>query len=186
MKAATFGALALVVLAAPAAAQTPSRPGPWVLDVHGVTSPVPQDPAFYPPLDPTALVPQRGFGLDIGSHVYLLNVGAGRLGVGGSITAIRALTQPPGAPATPETPAVPRQSVQLDLMHMAPHVSLNFGSRDGWSYVSGGLGTTVMSTRTARVNSATRETAPLWEFRRLWQVRGYKTLPVGGGARWVL
>ena len=66
-----------VSTAVPAAAQAKSRPGPWVLDVRGVTSPVPTDPDYYPPLA-AVLVPERGFGVDVGAHVYLFNLGPAR------------------------------------------------------------------------------------------------------------
>jgi hypothetical protein len=187
LKASTLCALALVLVAGPARAQTepPSRPGPWVLDVHGVTSPVPQDPAFYPPLDPSALVPARGFGLDIGSHVYLFDLGAARFGVGASLSTIRS-TAKPTVPATAPgaTPAPAGQSLALHLMYLAPHVSLNFGSRGGWSYLSGGMGAAMVRTTTTGVSPGERETAPLWEFDRLWKFQDYNMLHVGGGARW--
>jgi hypothetical protein len=173
-----FGAqvVALALAAAPAAAQTTSRPGPWVLDVRGVTSPVPQDAAFYPALDVSALVPQRGFGLDAGGHVYLFDLGSSRVGIGATIVIVRAVTRPPAAAAVPgsTTPVPPRQSVEVGLRHAAPQVSFNFGSRDGWSYLSAGAGPTMVSTKTAAVDPAERETGRL------------TTLNFGAGARWFL
>ena len=187
MKTATLCVLAILLAAGQSRAQTepPSRPGPWSLDVHGVTSPVPQDPYFYPAFDTTALVPARGFGLDVGAHVYLFDLGAARLGIGGSLTTIRATTKPPKVITAPGVPPLPPgQSVQVDLMHMAPHVSLNFGTRGGWSYISGGMGATMVRTQTAGVLSGQVETAPLWEFDRFWRFQDYNMLHVGGGARW--
>jgi hypothetical protein len=168
--------VALALVAAPASAQTTSRPGPWVLDVRGVTSPVPQDAAFYPALDSSALVPRRGFGFDIGAHVYLFNLGASRVGVGATVVNIRAVTRPPAAVAAPgsTTTIPPRQSVEIALRHVAPQVSFNFGSRDGWSYLSAGAGPTLVSTKTTEVDPAERETGRL------------TTLNFGAGARWFL
>jgi hypothetical protein len=66
------------------------------------------------------------------------------------------------------------QSVQLDMRTLAPQVSFNFGSGDGWSYVSGGLGTTTVATRTTGSITGRRESDRL---------NGFE---VGGGARWFL
>ena len=182
--------------AAPSAAQTTSRPGPWALDVRGVTSPVPQDPAFYPPLDPTALVPSRGFGIDLGAHVYLFNLGPSRVGIGARLMTVRSAARPPEVVLAPGAPPVaPRQAVQLDMQSVAPELSLNFGTRGGWSYVSAGLGRMHVRVRTTEVNPGSRETGEvgdLWEF---WDVRRFRELRefgdlnvinVGGGARWFM
>lgn len=161
----------------PASAQTASRPGPWVLDVRGVTSPVPQDSAFYPALDPSTFIPERGFGVDIGAHVYLFTLGNARLGVGAAVVSIRGGTTPPESspPASDgPTPAQTGQTLRLDLRTVTPQVSFNFGTRDGWSYLSAGAGTTRVVTTTSGAQSGRRETA------RIGNVN------VGGGARWFL
>jgi hypothetical protein len=167
---------AFLASASPAAAQAPSRPGPWTLDFRGVTSPVPEDQAFYPRLDPSARIPERGFGIDAGAHVYVLNVGMSRLGLGAQFINVRAVTEPLVSSTTTGTgtPAAAGQSVQLDLRIITPQVSFNFGSREGWSYVSGGIGTTEVVTKTAGVITGRRESERL------------RSLNVGGGARWFL
>ena len=175
---------ALLLGAGPAAAQTPTRPGPWVLDVRGVTSPVPEEPVFYPRLHTTALVPGRGFGLGGGAHVYLADLGPSRLGIGAHVMSVRGVTKPavpevtpaPGSPGTPTTPVTPiqPQQVQIDLRTIGSEVSFNFGSRDGWSYLSGGIGFTDVTATTAVVDAGRRESGRLG------------TLNVGGGARWFM
>lgn len=168
---------ALAVGSAPAAAQTSSRPGPWVLDVRGVTSPVPEEGAFYPPLDRTAVVPSRGVGLDLGAHVYLFDLGASRVGIGLDIVNIRAVTKPPQpAPTTGSVvaPTPAGQSLQIDLRTVAPQVSFNFGSRDGWSYLSAGLGFADVISRTATIAAGRRDSGRL------------NALNAGGGARWFI
>jgi hypothetical protein len=142
-----------------------------------VTSPVPEDAAFYPRLDSSAIVPARGFGIEVGAHVYLLNIGPSRLGLGASYVGVRAVTKaPPSSTTTPGTGTAPPvgQSLQLDMRTLAPHVSFNFGSGDGWSYVSGGLATTTVVTRTTGSITGRRESDRL------------NGLSVGGGARWFL
>ena len=91
---ATAPLIAFLLTGAPASAQSPSRPGPWAIDVRGVTGPVPEQTVFYPPLDRTALIPGRGLGLDLGVHVYLLNLGPARLGIGADLFYVRGRTRP--------------------------------------------------------------------------------------------
>ena len=168
---------ALAAGSAPAAAQTTSRPGPWVLDARGVTSPVPEEGAFYPPLDRTAVVPSRGFGLDLGAHVYLFDLGASRVGIGLNVVSVRAVTKPSEpAPTTGSVlaPAPAGQSLQVDLRMVAPQVSFNFGSRDGWSYLSAGLGFAGVISRTASVAAGRSDSGRL------------NALNAGGGARWFI
>lgn len=170
---------AALVCASSAAAQTPSGPGPWVVDFRGVTSPVPDDPVFYPTLVPSALVPDRGFGIEGGAHVYLLNIGPSRLGIGASLFAVRSVTDPPPAATPPpgSTGTVappPTQSVQVDLRLVTPQISFNFGTRDGWSYLSAGAGRASISTKTAGSIAGRREAEPV------------TALNVGGGARWFI
>jgi hypothetical protein len=138
---------------------------------------VPEDPAFYPRLDASARIPARGFGLDVGVHVYLVNLGASRLGLGAEVYNVRATTEPLAAAATGSgtgTAAATGQRVQVDLRMITPQVSFNFGSREGWSYLSGGVGTTEVVTKTAGIIAGGRESERL----NSWNV--------GGGARWFL
>ncbi len=169
---------AAVGMGSTAEAQTTSRPGPWTFDLRGVTSPVPDDPVFYPNLVPSALVPDRGFGIEAGAHVYLLNIGASRIGIGASLFAIRSITEPAPAPETPpasgQTPPAAGQSVQVDLRMLTPQISFNFGTGDGWSYLSAGAGRTGVVTRTTGAIAGRREAEPV------------TTLNVGGGARWFI
>jgi hypothetical protein len=181
MKAAALALAAVAALAAwtPVRAQTTPPPGPWVIDIRGVTSPVPDDAVFYPPLDRTAIIPSRGFGLDVGVHVYILDVGPSRLGIGANALNVRATTQPaaPASSGSTTDTATPRavgQSLQVDIRSVAPQVSFNFGSRDGWSYVSAGAGLTDVITKTAGVGAARREAGRI------------RALNFGGGARWFL
>jgi hypothetical protein len=167
--------MAVFLISAPAAAQSTSRPGPWALDLRGVTSPVPEQAVFYPALDATALVPSRGFGFNAGVHAYLFNLGAARVGIGADLFYVQARTKPPApAPATGSgtTPAPAGQSVQLDMRMLTPQISFNFGSRDGWSYLSAGMGQTDVTSRTTGVLAGRRESSRLG------------TINVGGGARW--
>lgn len=147
-------------LCASAAAQTAAadRPGPYVIDVRGTTISLPQDPSFYPPVSSTTAVPSRGWGIDAGAHVYPFQLGAARLGIGGMLLRARGTVSFESQPA-----------VAALVTTMTPQVSVNFGSRAGWSYLSAGIGRAQMTTRVAPrlLDSGTRS-----------------TVNFGGGARW--
>jgi len=162
---------AALMAAAPATGQTPARPGPWVLDIRGVTSAVPTDTTFYPTLT-SSVVPSRGFGVDVGGHVYLFNLGPARVGLGASVMTVRA-TANAAATTQAESPE-PGQRVTLTLRAIAPQVSFNFGSGDGWSYLSAGLGLGSVNTRTENASPGEHESGRL------------RTVNYGGGARWFM
>lgn len=165
---------AILIAATQAAAQTALPPGPWVLDVRGVTTPVPTDAGFYPPLAVTS-VPSRGFGVDVGAHVYLLSMGLARIGVGADVVSVRSTAV--GAVAAiddEESLAGPDQRLTLTMQMIAPQVSANFGSRDGWSYLSAGIGTVSITTETADVMPGRQESGRL------------RSVNFGGGARWFI
>src|SRR5688572_11168307 len=170
--------LALVLLrATPSSAQLPSSdpPGPYVIDVRGVLGGFPKDAAFFPSFPTATIVPSRGFGIDLGGHVYLMRVGGARLGVGVNLLRLQHATSPsePDTPAgtTPPPRTIPDVSATLTVL--APQVSLNFGSVDGWSYLSAGLGIADMKTASSgTLTSAERSSGRL------------SSINVGGGARW--
>ena len=128
---------------------TPGKPGPFVIDVRGVTSGIPASPGLYPDLGDQYVVPARGFGFDVGAHVYLFSLGPARLGIGANYIEVRGTAT--DADATLET--------------IAPQLSFNFGTSDGWSYLSVGAGT-------ARVNAVASASS--------------SAINAGGGARWFL
>ena len=128
---------------------TPGPPGPFVLDVRGVTSGIPASPGLYPELGDNVLVPSRGFGFDVGAHVYFFSLGPARLGIGANFIQVRGTAA--DANATFQT--------------VAPQLSFNFGTSDGWSYLSVGAGT-------AHVNAVASGSS--------------SSINAGGGARWFL
>ena len=166
--------VAVVIATAQAAAQTTMPPGPWALDVRGVTSPVPTDAAFYPPLAATS-VPSRGFGADFGAHVYLWNVKLARIGVGANFVVVRSAVRAPVSATEGETADAPAtQRVTLNMRMLAPQVSANFGTRDGWSYLSAGVGIASVATEAADVMPGENESGRL------------RAVNFGGGARWFI
>lgn len=130
----------------------PGPPGPFVFDARAVVSGIPTSPAFVPPDVTEATIPGRGFGGSIGGHVYAIRLGPGRFGIGVDVTFVRGTTI----------------DVQTTLSSVDPQLSFNFGTSDGWSYLSAGVGP-------VRVKS---EPSGLSE-----SVQAFNW---GGGARWFL
>lgn len=185
-----------LALCAVAEAQTvvQDRPGPYVADIRAATSSLPRDSAFFPPVPSSTAVPSRGYGIDAGAHVYLMQFGPARLGIGASLLRARG-TISPGPPETDSgeeeddddddetssTSAVVLPDVATLLTTVGPQVSVNFGSRAGWSYLSAGIGRARITTRTsAFVDEAGRLIAQT----RLLESGTRSSINVGGGARW--
>jgi hypothetical protein len=144
--------LAGVLLGSRAGAQslTPGPPGPiFVVDVRGSTSGIPTSIGLYPTVPDGGSVPARGFGYDVGGHVYLFNLGSARLGLGVNVIGVRGT-------ATDAT---------ATLEILAPQLSFNFGTSDGWSYLSLGAGN-------ARVKGE--------------ETGSSSAINAGGGARWFI
>jgi len=161
---------------------SPGPPGPFVIDLRGVTTTVPDAAQFYPVFDPedgeggevTLAVPARGYGFDIGAHVYPFQLGRARIGFGLSFARARATAvsgqpdddsdQDAGDDEVP-TPV----DVVLTSQTLAPQVSFNFGTANGWSYLSVGYGRAAVRTRVGDDELDTN---------------GLTALNYGGGARW--
>jgi len=127
---------------------TPGPPGPvFVVDARATMGGIPTGFGLYPSVPDGGSVPARGFGYDVGGHVYLFNLGSARLGIGINVIGVRGTA----------TDATATMGI------VAPQLSFNFGSSDGWSYLSVGAGI-------ARVNA--QETG------------SSSALNAGGGARW--
>ncbi len=142
------------VSGASAQSLNPGPPGPFVFDFRAAMSGVPVSPSFVPDpgTDPevAATIPSRGWGGSIGAHIYPLQIGPARVGVGVDAMYVRGTT--PDATTT--------------LSAIAPQVSANFGTQDGWSYLSVGYGATGVNVDPVGVS----ESMPTFNW--------------GGGARW--
>lgn len=141
---------ALLGLRVDAQSLTPGPPGPhFVVDLRGATSAIPTSAGLYPTVPEGGSVPARGFGYDVGAHVYLFNLGPARVGLGASVIKVRG--------------TAPDATTTMDIL--APQLSFNFGSSDGWSYLSLGAGN-------ARVNAE--------------ETGSSSAINAGGGARWFI
>jgi hypothetical protein len=152
--------LVLVLAPVRAAAQGQDPVAGFVFDLRGATSNLPSETAFFPGIPLETIVPARGFGFDVGGHVYLFKLGPSRVGLGANYVRVRGTTM----------------GIVANLSTVAPQVSFNFGTANGWSYLSAGLGRAWMTTRFEDEESetVTAESGSL------------NATNYGGGARWFL
>jgi hypothetical protein len=165
-----FLAAILACLAPRAAAQErePDPIGRFVADVRFALPNFPDDAAIATALGVTEEnLPGRGLGISAGLHFYPARLGRVTLGIGGELVMTRASrTLEPTTAGGPDGP-----TVDARFSALSPQLSLNFGSRRGWSYISAGIGWGNFSVE--------RDTAPVEPADgRL------RTLNYGGGARW--
>jgi hypothetical protein len=120
-----------------------------------------------------ANLPPRSFGLVGGAHVYVLHSNRITLGLGGNAVFAHGSRTLDVLDATgkPVVPAAKTPTVRRHFTSFSPEISLNFGHRNGWSYISGG-----MLGRSKLYLDRADEPASGEPYR--------KTINYGGGARW--
>ena len=158
-----------LLVARPAAAQDPPpRIGPFIVDLHATVPRFPQDPQLAASRAMDVLeLPGSGLGVQIGVHVYPIRWRAVTFGVGGEFSTGRARQTPTAAQASLR-PATERFTT------VAPQLSFNFGTGNGWSYISGGLG------------RSTWAVVPQGQEGFAADSEALKTINYGGGARWFM
>lgn len=157
--------------AAPQPPPLPDEPIGWfVVDARGVM-------ANFKPTNTIAAnvglteetdLPGRGFGLTVGAHAYPLRRRRLAVGVGVDML-LRARGSRTKAASSETAPDGP--TVVTRMTAFSPQVSLNFGKRSGWSYVSVGKGPASLVTELADDPFPDAENNP-------------SALNYGGGARW--
>jgi len=142
--------------------------GRYVADVRFEFPKFKQDPGIASGINVTTEnLPTRGFGLVVGAHWYPLRLGIVTLGVGGEMSkAARGKTINTGTETAPVEVAV-----NTRFSAVSPQISFNFGARDGWSYISGGIGWSTYTSERADHPLPDPDSAT-------------KTINYGGGARW--
>jgi hypothetical protein len=171
MRASVFACASLIALLAAnraLAQDPPPRIGPFVVDLHATVPRFPQDPQLAESRDMTlAELPGSGLGVLVGVHFYPLRWRAVTFGLGGEFATGRS-RQTPTTAQTTIRPATER------LTTITPQLSFNFGTGNGWSYISGGLG------------RSTWEVTPQGQEGFAADSEQLKTISYGGGARWFM
>jgi hypothetical protein len=160
--------IALMTPVTDAAAQDPGPIGPFVFDIRGALVGLSQDAelASARGLWPDQLA-ARAVGLNVGGHAYVYRWREITFGVG-----VSALVSSTSRTPEKDDPDPKRPPVKTRFSAISPELSFNFGDGDGWSYLSGGLGTSRMTIYP--------EQPVVPEQRRAG------TLNYGGGARWFI
>ena len=165
-------AAAALVLAAAAVAAAQAPPPPirgFVVDVRGTLPFFPSNQQLADSRGLTlAELPGVGKGLDAGAHLYLKRWKSVTIGIGGQATFGRSTASGEADGQTIGRPVTER------FTSIAPQISFNFGTGNGWSYVSGGIGTSTWSVIADGEKAVPADSQHL------------KTINYGGGARWFL
>lgn len=171
---------ALVLAAAPASAQSPapaqtspaatpqkkdSRIPLFVVDARGAFARLGQDATTATGLGATALeLPASGIGAAAGAHAYVWRGQTMALGFGGEAIFARASRELLGTDGK-----ATGKSINRRLRALSGNLSLNFGRRAGWSYLTAGIGPTSFESYYAGTTPDGLRPA---------------SLNFGGGARW--
>jgi hypothetical protein len=159
-------ATALVRVAAPAFAQAPKPLPVFVVDMRGATAGLGTDVHTATDLGvDKARLPGRPFAFTAGIHVYPFRRHGFAIGVGSETVFARAATKGGTDAKGIVTPDISRR-----FQGFAAVLSVNFGGRDGWSYLSFGEGP-------LRFETTSRDIAHTTAPARTSQ-------NAGGGARW--
>ena len=169
-RAAWLLALALC-LPASALAQQKEPIGRFAADIRGAFARHKAEPSVATDLEVEAgNLPTRSVGVTGGAHVYPLHLGRSiALGVGANVVFARGSKTIETENADGTTTTSP--TVQRRFRTISPEISLNFGHRNGWSYISGGM----FGRSTAYVDRVDTPASNV-------PTRG--TINYGGGARW--
>ena len=138
----------------------------FVADLRGSIAPFGQNVALATSrgFEPSA-TPGTGLGLDAGANLYFYRWRVITFGVGATFhtsASNRAAEEDDVDPTSP--------TLRKKFTAISPQLSFNFGGRDGWSYLSGGIGSSRLSLFSR--NGVEQEQ------------RNTSTVNYGGGARW--
>lgn len=130
--------LMCLALAAPAAAQQKEPIAPFVVDLRGAYGRHKAEPSVASDLgvEPGNL-PSRTLGIVAGAHVYPLRSSKVTLGLGGNLVWLRGSKTIEAENANGTTTSSP--TVRRYFTTVSPEISINFGHKNGWSYISGGF-----------------------------------------------
>ncbi len=174
MKAAVRLALAGALVAAFAVSAPAQEPvpavGPFVVDLRGLFTKLPNTQQLADSRGlATSELPGSTFGGAIGLHFYFLKWKQLTFGIGGEVVGLQAHNVPPGDASTSGL-----RPVTEKFLSASPQLSFNFGGRNGWSYISGGIGLSQWSIVPDGAESQDAD------------IERLKTLNYGGGARWFM
>jgi hypothetical protein len=171
--------MALLAGVLPAAAQNREPLPKFAVDLHAATVGLPQAEGWVPIVSADTPLPGRNWGVGAGATVYPFRRGIFTFGVGASVTTAKgdgeSLTITSGSGASAITRITP--IVRTGITNLAPQLSINFGHKLGWSYLSAGLGRSKVTSRADAVGTAPEVVVP-----EAWS----QAINFGGGAKWFM
>jgi hypothetical protein len=147
-----------------------------VVDLRGASVGLPAVTGWTPPVPEGTVVPSRSAGVDIGGHVYFVRRRSVSLGIGGAVVFSRGVASPAEPASGGESSTLPEVTTRFTTF--APQLSVNFGHRYGWSYISGGLGRARVRSEVSRPATSTSPSAV--------EIGWVQSINYGGGARWFI
>lgn len=155
---------AALLTAIPALAQTGEPLPRFAADLHVGSLGLPTAEGWVPIVPLDTLIPDRTFGVSAGANVYPFRFGIFTVGFGAAWSTGKRTTDAPPV-------------VRTAVVHILPQVSINFGHKLGWSYLSAGVGRTRVESRAEASGTTPEHTVPA-----AWN----QALNFGGGARWFM
>ena len=171
--------VALVLLLASSKALAQERePLPWfVIDLHAASVGLPTAEGWIPAVSGDTPIPDRAWGPALAATVYPIRAGIVTFGFGAAFSTAQGKSDSleiiEGSGATATTRITP--TVRSRVTNLIPQVSINFGHKLGWSYLSAGVGRTKVDSRADYVGAQVIVPA-------IWS----QALNFGGGARWFM
>ena len=169
----------LFFVPAHALAQNSERLPFFAVDLHAATGGLPQAEGWVPVVSTDTPLPGRSWGVGAGATVYPFRLGLVTFGFGASLTTAKgkgeSLTITSGSGSTATTRVTP--IVRTGITNLAPQVSINFGRRLGWSYMSAGLGSSKVTSSADAVGTTPEIVVP-----EAWN----SAINFGGGAKWFM
>ena len=172
-------AVLCLLAAAPAAAQTSERIPLFAIDVHAATVGLPQAEGWVPVVPADTVLPGRNWGVVAGGTVYPFRLGFVTFGIGATLTTAKgkgeSLTIVSGSGSSRTTRITP--IVRTGITNLAPQLSINFGRKLGWSYLSAGIGSSKVTSSADAVGTTPATAVP-----ESWN----QAINFGGGAKWFM
>ena len=173
--------LIALATASPVAAQQSERLPWFTVDLHAATVGLPQAEGWVPTVPADTELPGRNWGMSGGATVYPFRLGLITFGFGASLITGKGSGSGESLTATIGTGSTARPAptsvVRTGVTSLVPQVSINFGRKLGWSYLSAGIGRTKVSSRADAFETTPGITVP-----DAWN----QALNFGGGARWFM
>ena len=149
----------------------------FAVDLHAASVGLPTVEGWVPPVTPETPLPGRAWWLTTAVTGYPLRLGIVTLGVGAAFSTAQGASDPLEVVdgSGDEAPVTP--IVRTRVTSVIPQLSVNFGHKLGWSYLSAGIGRTKVDSSADAVGTHPEIVVPA-----VWN----QALNFGGGARWFM